>query len=112
MVPPGPPGRRALMKTLRTAELAGSVPGPARAPHGAPRRFGAGGFYKAAWEVQVGKRGLYPALDGAPGVSTPARCRRAERLATTAISSLGSAGFERYIWNPAARILTRSSILA
>src|SRR6187399_542312 len=37
---------------------------------------------------------------------------RFERLRTTAINSLGSAGFDRYIWKPAPRIETRSSILA
>lgn len=37
---------------------------------------------------------------------------RRARLPTTATSSFGSVGFDRYIWNPAARMLTRSPILA
>src|SRR6185503_5379206 len=44
--------------------------------------------------------------------SSAGRRRRDARLATTAINSPGSAGFERYIWKPAARMLTRSSIVA
>jgi hypothetical protein len=45
-------------------------------------------------------------------LSSAGRLRRDARLATTAINSPGSAGFERYIWKPAARMLTRSSVVA
>ena len=45
-------------------------------------------------------------------VGTRAFPARFARLLTTAISSLGFAGFDRYIWNPAPRMVTRSSILA
>ena len=50
------------------------------------------------------------------GLYEAARCFpspwRFVRLLTTATSSFGSAGFDRYIWNPAPRMVKRSSTLA
>lgn len=103
--------------------------GLARALPGAVDRVRGGGFYKASLDLQDRnyRRGgdddereekrranRYERLriSYAFEPSAPGRRRRDARLYTTAINSLGSAGLERYIWNPVARMFTRSSILA
>ena len=91
--------------------------GPARSLDEATREEGA-----LKKELQKGPDPSTPRSNGCPRSTagaeryeTPlcsANPRPFARLPTTATSSFGSAGFDKYIWNPAPRMVTRSSILA